>query len=59
MKPGNLSEMMWCQIRRQRKMRIRYCAHRIFGVRFFIGSPLNRLVNAQRAFRPKASQQKL
>ena len=35
MKPGNLAERSRCQIRRQREMRIRYYAHRVFGVRFF------------------------
>ena len=35
MKPGNLAERSRCQIRRQREMRIRYNAHRVFGVRFY------------------------
>ena len=38
MKPGNLAEALRCQIRRRRKMRIRYTHIESFGVRFFLAN---------------------
>ena len=36
MKPGNLAESKGAKSGGKRKMRIRYYAHRVFGVRFFV-----------------------